>query len=191
VTPFVAETAPPISDVITVPAGEIDALLSSEVDFGVSSIKPSPNRRHLLIATIQLSLLGTHERISGQPSPSRFEFESLGDEVVIAPSGGVITSARRALAELSSPPLLLEVATGSVAQALAAAGHGFALVAEPVRFGLAAARAFAHDKPLLHSLYASWDSDHYAVAELGSLAISIREWVVQHGLANTAEFSHS
>jgi hypothetical protein len=52
--------------------------------------------------------------------------------------------------------------SGTVAQALAANGHGIALVTEPPRFGLAALPATVGSAPIEVALYASWDKTHYA-----------------------------
>jgi hypothetical protein len=70
--------------------------------------------------------------------------------------------------------------SGTVAQALAANGHGIALVTEPPRFGLAALPATVGSAPIEVALYASWDKTHYARHEIAGIVRALREWLDVH-----------
>ncbi|GHF63854.1 DNA-binding transcriptional LysR family regulator [Amycolatopsis bartoniae] len=71
-------------------------------------------------------------------------------------------------------PELVECGNAQVAQALAAAGRGVAVVSDDPRFGLHPLRINGRDGPLRLSLFAAWDRGHHAAAALADLAQRLR-----------------
>ena len=58
----------------------------------------------------------------------------------------------------------------SIAQAIAAAGRGVAVVSDDPRFGLVPLRIEGPDGVVRINLYAAWDARHHAAATLAELA---------------------
>ncbi|MGP5578180.1 LysR family transcriptional regulator [Corynebacterium flavescens] len=56
IAPFIAEENPPISDVLMVPASEIDELLDRDIDMGVSTVQPPPHRSYQKVASLPLKV---------------------------------------------------------------------------------------------------------------------------------------
>ncbi|MDQ2757656.1 MAG: LysR family transcriptional regulator [Actinomycetota bacterium] len=74
---------------------------------------------------------------------------------------------------------VVEVGTPEVAQALAAAGRGVAVLSDDPRFGLRPLRITAPDDPVHISLYAAWQPDHHAAATLSALAQRLAGFCVE------------
>lgn len=74
-------------------------------------------------------------------------------------------------------PELLECGNPQVAQALAAAGRGVAVVSDDPRFGLHPLRVHSAAGPLLVRLFAAWDPTHSAAARLAGVAERLRAYV--------------
>lgn len=74
-------------------------------------------------------------------------------------------------------PELLECGNPQVAQALAAAGRGVAVVSDDPRFGLHPLRVSSAAGPLLVRLFAAWDPTHSAAAQLDGVADGLRAYV--------------
>ncbi len=178
--PFMADTNPPIVDLEVLPASGVDELLDREVDMAVSSLVPPNHRRQLAVATIPIMVQAPFTSGSPFPDYSRGDLEHLKDDWIIVPRSGVQIAVMHAMAEFAPTPLVREASTGTIAQALAANGHGFALVTEPVRFKLRAVPAFAGAMPVTIVLYASWDAQHYASEELFRVALALRRWMKAH-----------
>ncbi|MEO6472596.1 MAG: LysR family transcriptional regulator [Aeromicrobium sp.] len=69
---------------------------------------------------------------------------------------------------------VLECSNAQVAQALAAAGRGVAVVSDDPRFGLHPLRIMTKRGQLSIRLYAAWDSTHHAVDTLSELSERLR-----------------
>lgn len=65
---------------------------------------------------------------------------------------------------------VLDCTNGQVAQALAAAGRGVAVVSDDARFDLQPLRITTATGPLQFRLFAAWERDHYAAAALEDIA---------------------
>jgi DNA-binding transcriptional LysR family regulator len=73
---------------------------------------------------------------------------------------------------------MLEFATPQLAQAVAAAGRGIAVVSDDPRFGLHPLDIL-DDRGGLHiRLYAAWDGEHHAAAAIGALAERLSAYCV-------------
>lgn len=72
---------------------------------------------------------------------------------------------------------VVECGNAQVAQALAAAGWGVAVVSDDPRFDLVPLRISTADGPLLIRLWAAWSPTHHAVDELTDLAARLTDFV--------------
>jgi DNA-binding transcriptional LysR family regulator len=73
---------------------------------------------------------------------------------------------------------MLEFGTPQVAQAVAAAGRGIAVVSDDPRFGLHPLDIIGPRGPLHIRLYAAWDREHHAAVALGELAKRLSTYCV-------------
>lgn len=71
-----------------------------------------------------------------------------------------------------------ETSIPQIAQALAAAGHGVAVVSDDPRYDLQPIAIVTDDGPLRISLFAGWDHSHYAGHVIGPLADRLRDYCV-------------
>lgn len=78
-----------------------------------------------------------------------------------------------------------------IAQALAAAGHGVAVVSDDPRYGLRPLAIHTEDGALRISLYAGWDASHYAAHAIAPLVSELREYCVDRYGADAAPGARS
>jgi len=76
-----------------------------------------------------------------------------------------------------APPEIVECSHPQVAQALAAAGRGVAVVSDDPRFGLVPLRITTERRHLEITLHAAWDPHHHAAAKLGELVDRLADFV--------------
>jgi DNA-binding transcriptional LysR family regulator len=74
---------------------------------------------------------------------------------------------------------MLEFGTPQVAQAVAAAGRGIAIVSDDPRFGLHPLDITGPRGALHIRLYAAWDREHHAATALGALATRLSDYCVE------------
>ncbi|MEX3517746.1 LysR family transcriptional regulator [Corynebacterium camporealensis] len=178
VTPFMAATNPAISDILTGDAPDIDALLEHDADLGFSTIKPPANRDCLTIATLPLNVQGSKQLMDRLFGASKsIHVNQLTNYELLIPRTGAHTWISSVLPTGSKTPKITEVSTGRVAQALAANGHGIALVAEDPTFQLSSRSLIVSKETVSLPLYAFWDPDHYASDELRTLSTNFSDWL--------------
>lgn len=73
----------------------------------------------------------------------------------------------------------LECGNAQVAQALAAAGRGVAIVSDDPRFGLIPLQIEGLGGPVQISLYAAWDPHHHAAATLAAIADRLADFCAE------------
>lgn len=73
-------------------------------------------------------------------------------------------------------PEVVECGNAQIAQALAAAGHGIAVVSDDPRFGLHPLRVTSARGPLRITLHAAWDPGHHATDALATIAERLRNF---------------
>lgn len=73
---------------------------------------------------------------------------------------------------------MLEFGTPQVAQAVAAAGRGIAVVSDDPRFGLQPLDIIGRRGPLNVKLYAAWDREHHAATAIAALARRLSDYCV-------------
>lgn len=69
-----------------------------------------------------------------------------------------------------APPSIAEFGTPEVAQAVAAAGRGIAIVSDDTRFDLVPLLILHQDEPVTIQLYAAWLPRHHAAGEISRIA---------------------
>lgn len=74
---------------------------------------------------------------------------------------------------------MLEFGTPEVAQAVAAAGRGIAIVSDDARFGLRPLDIIGPRGTLHIRLYAAWDREHHAAGAIGALARRLSDYCVE------------
>ncbi|MEV6012864.1 LysR family transcriptional regulator [Streptomyces sp. NPDC051976] len=72
-----------------------------------------------------------------------------------------------------------ETSIPQIAQALAAAGHGVAVVSDDPRYELRSLPIVTDDGPLRISLYAGWETSHYAAQAIEPLVHELRAYFVK------------
>ncbi|MEO3943256.1 LysR family transcriptional regulator [Paenarthrobacter nicotinovorans] len=174
---FISARDAPIVDVEILLANELDGVLDREVDMAVSSLSPPRSRAQLPVATIPITVQSQPDSNARFGTASHVDLESLKDDWVIVARSGVQVVVTKAMSGFGTPAMIRDVSTGAMAQALAANGHGHALVTEPARFGLQTLPAYADNRPLEIVHHASWDATHYASDELRRLARELRQFM--------------
>lgn len=81
---------------------------------------------------------------------------------------------------------IVECSNPQVAQALAAAGRGIAVVTDDPRFDLHGLEIHGRDGALQIELFAAWEPEHHAAATLESFAVRLREFCVERYGAEVA-----
>lgn len=79
-----------------------------------------------------------------------------------------------------APRVEIEVSSGAVAQALAAAGRGIAVVTDDPRFGLHPLRITVGTGELSIRLYAAWDHHHVGAPTLRAFAQRLSQYIIGH-----------
>jgi DNA-binding transcriptional LysR family regulator len=74
---------------------------------------------------------------------------------------------------------MLEFGTPQVAQAVAAAGRGIAVVSDDPRFGLHPLDVIGARGALHIRLYAAWDREHHAAAAIGAVARRLSDYCIE------------
>ncbi|MFC0529393.1 LysR family transcriptional regulator [Phytohabitans kaempferiae] len=104
------------------------------------------------------------------------------EDLVLPPPGHSARQAfdAAALADGVAPSAVIEASNGTVAQALAAAGRGVAVVSDDPRFGLVQMAVLTADRrPVSIRLFCAWPASHPAGTILADLARRIERYVVR------------
>ncbi|WP_203336450.1 LysR family transcriptional regulator [Nocardioides limicola] len=188
VAPFIATLAvgEPTASVFEADARDPVAALHAGADLAIGTVRPPAPYRAVVLAVLPVwaYLPPDHEWAGRSRVPLA---EVLATSVIVLPPS--VTS-RQALetavaATGASYADRLEVANGTVAQALAASGRGVAVVSDDPRFGLARVAVDDGDHPLGVRLIAVWDRRHPAAATIETLAARMGESVRErYGVTN-------
>lgn len=183
VAPFVAtfdddDPVPSISEVVSVP--DLARLLPT-VDMIVSARRPQAGVRSVPIASLPVwAYVPPGHRWSQR---STVELEDLVSEQLLVPSTSfrarnLLDSALEVAGLV--PRRVVETQHGRVAQALAAAGRGVAVLSDDPWFDLVPLQVRAEDKDLRVELFATWRHDHHADATLRVLAARLKDFCRTH-----------
>lgn len=183
VAPFVAtfdddDPVPSISEVVSAP--DLDRLLPI-VDLIVSARRPRTGVRSVPIAALPVwAYVPSGHRWSGRGTVG---LEDLVSETLLVPSASfrarnLLDSALEVAGLV--PRRVVETQHGRVAQALAAAGRGVAVLSDDPWFDLVPLQVRANDQDLRVELFATWRHDHHADATLRQLAARLKEFCRTH-----------
>lgn len=179
IAPFVAATAAPIHDtVIDVAAHVYEHLDRREADLAINPLRPPLGLSSRLLGTVAVRAYATagHELMGRDVvTPRDLVAHPL---VILARTSGLRHVIDEALWEVRDRVrLAAEPVSSELAMALAAAGAGVCLDLGDAPFGLEA-RPFvtAAGVPVRMPLYAAWDREHYAAADILALVGRLGDW---------------
>lgn len=179
VAPFVATFLPedPVPSASEVPLESDMEVSLSSVDMVVAPVRWPQNVPNLHLVNLPVwAYVPIRHQWAQRTS---VDLEELVHETLILPT--MDFKARRVLesaldeAQLG-PTTTLETPHSQVAQALAAAGRGAAVVTDDARYDLCALRILQHGEPLQITLYAAWRAEHHAAPTLEDLAHRLAEF---------------
>lgn len=188
VQPFVATMSPddPIIDVRAADGFSATELLDGGADL-VIGLRPAP-APYLARPLAELPVRAFVPRGDPWASRERVALEELVARPLIVPPP---TFASRQALDAAvansgvSPGSVLEVANGTIAQAMAAAGRGVGVVSDDPRFELVALPIAVNEALLRIRLHVGWDARRPAAGDLESLASRLVDFV--HRRYGTAE----
>jgi DNA-binding transcriptional LysR family regulator len=180
IAPFVASRGPvPATPVfVAAPAdAAYEALERADVDLAISTRAPSRDVASLVVAEFPVwaQVPPTHP----WAEVAEVSFDALVRErlVLLDRSAGTRRAFEAEVAHSgSSYDLAAEVGLSEIAQALAAAGRGVAIVTDEPAYGLRALPIVAHDGVLHIRLHAAWGATHYLAPAIREFAESLAEW---------------
>lgn len=182
IAPFVATFGPadPVPNVLDTTGHPVTAALHAGADLVVTTEPPPDTLAHAAVAVLPVwAYVPPDHRWHAR---GHVDVDELVDETVIALSPAfkardILDHALEHAGVTASR--LLECTNPQVAQALAAAGRGVAVVTDDPRFDLCGLQLRRAGQPLRIHLHAAWDRQHHAQASLGDLARRLREFCVE------------
>lgn len=166
IAPFLAETGAGGADLTVreeLPTAVFATLQRGEADLAISSGLPTAGLavRPIVRAAIVAYVPAGHRLAERR----RVRIEELVEEplILLGPAHGTRRLFDQAVAAAgASYRAVVETNVPQIAQALAAAGRGVAIVSDDPRYGLRSVGIVAGGAPLRIPLYAAWDPTHYA-----------------------------
>ncbi|MCW2699128.1 MAG: hypothetical protein JWQ45_663 [Blastococcus sp.] len=179
--PFIAENGHslPLVDVVeSFPSHVFENAEAIGADLGISSFPPPPHWRSYLLHSfggITAQFPSSHELAQFREVPLE---ELAKHRLILMPS---THAARRVLDEsLSNAGLRtcdpVEIGSPIMAQALAAAGHGVAIISTGPMFDLRARPVVHGDLIADRHLYAGWEADHYGSDVIEVFCGELKRW---------------
>ncbi|BBH67731.1 LysR family transcriptional regulator [Actinoplanes sp. OR16] len=179
VAPFIAglETDDPMVDVLGADGLSPAETLRLGADLAISTVVAGDPFRSQALAVLPVwAYVPPSHRWAGRSGVTVAEL--LDEPLIVLPRSSTARQAfDTAVAALPSPASLVEAANGTVAQALAAAGRGIAVVTDDPRFDLAPLAIDLHERRLSIRLVAVWDSRHAAAATIEQFAVRLGDFV--------------
>lgn len=180
VAPFIATLEPddPVAAVFEADARDPVEALHRGADLAIGSVSAPAPCRSLLLAALPVWAYVPPDHEWAPRSHLPLE-EVLSEPVIVLPLS--VTSRQALEAAIAAAGVSyssrVEAANGTVAQALAAAGRGIAVVSDDPRFGLVPVSVVLGDEPISVRLIASWDERHPAAATLEAVSCRLRRFV--------------
>lgn len=183
-SPFVAESG---ADGVLVdireesPRQAYDVLDRGEVDFVVSTIPPPGHLESRVVCEAPIFAMTAADHPLADRTTVHLT-ELLLEQIIVMDRGH---ATRRLFddavvkAGLGYSPAY-ETRSTDLAQALAAAGRGIAVLSDDPRFGLHPVSILASDDPLAVTLYAAWDAAHYARGDIARTVLAISRFYPRH-----------
>ena len=182
VAPFIATMSPqdPVVDVCAADGLSLIAMLDSGADLAIG-LRPPP-RSYAARILAELPVWAFVPRSDPWASRAHVPLDELLTKPLICPP--TTFASRQALdvaveSARASYASLREVANGTIAQAMAAAGRGVCVVSDDPRFDLVPIPIALGDSHLQIRLHIAWDGRQAAADDLGSLADRIVDFVGQ------------
>lgn len=182
VSPFLASLEPddPTPSVVEADPLGVDDALRRGADLVVTTRRPRrPLRSQALPELPVWAYVPAGHRWSGRPDVGLAEL--VEQVVVTVPPTFAARQVLDAAVEREErwPASLVEASSGTVAQALAAAGRGVAVVSDDARYDLHGLRVRSGGRDLSVRLFVAWSSTHPAEPALSALAERLRSFVVR------------
>jgi DNA-binding transcriptional LysR family regulator len=173
VAPFIVTLEPddPIASVFEADARDPVDALRRGADVAIGTARPQAPYRATPLAVLPVwAYVRPDHAWAGRGSIPLAEV--LAEPVIALPTTFTSRQAMEAAVAASGATYasLLEAANGTVAQALAAAGRGIAVVSDDPSFGLVPVAVDAGERPLSIRLLAVWDGRHPAAATIDDVA---------------------
>ena len=173
VSPFIATLEPddPTADVLAADGLDPVDALRQGADLVIGTVRPQPPYRSRPLAALPVwAYVPPDHRWADRGRVTRAEL--LGQPLIGLPRHFTARQALEAAATLDGATYasLVEAANGTVAQALAAAGRGIAVVSDDPRYDLVPLAVDVGQGLLRIRLVAAWDAGHPAAALLEALA---------------------
>jgi DNA-binding transcriptional LysR family regulator len=192
IAPFLATLRPddPFPSVIESDPPAVYDALRHGADLAISTEQPPAQLAARMIAVFPIWLYVRPDH--PWADQGSVELEQLADEqLLLLPIGFkprqlIDEAAARSHVELMS---VAEVGSSELAQALAAAGRGVAVVSDDSRFGLLGLRIVAGGRDLTLQLHAGWDARHHAGPAIATLVERITEFCIARYGASAAPAS--
>ncbi|MFR9730672.1 LysR family transcriptional regulator [Saccharopolyspora sp. MS10] len=176
IAPFLATFGPrdPLPTPVA-PAGT--EALRHGADLAIATAVPEPAWRHRALAALPLWAYVPAGHRWGARESVRLAELAAEPLIVLEPELRPRLILRDALAAAElAPEEQIVCGDAQVAQALAAAGRGVAVVSDDARFGLHGLRIEGPRGPLRIKLYAAWSPRHHAAGVLAGIAERLREF---------------
>ncbi|MDT5002527.1 MAG: hypothetical protein QOK12_4632 [Mycobacterium sp.] len=183
IAPFIATLAPadPTPSAFACDGYEPRAALRAGADLVITNGRPPDALRSIAIGVLPVwAYLPKAHRLATRVSINLADLEA--ETIISLPT---TFSARQVLDAAAQHTHLtvsvdIEASSGAVAQALAAAGRGIAVVTDDPRFDLARMKVLAGGNPMNLHLFAAWDPGHPAHSTLAAIAQRLAEHVDDH-----------
>ncbi|KRC59207.1 hypothetical protein ASE14_15670 [Agromyces sp. Root81] len=178
ISPFVAETAGPISGTeIDLAVRVYDHVVSRSADLAVNTLPPPLGLESELIdsAPVQIHVTPGHPLAA---SDSVDASDLAGESIIVLASGsGLRQVVDRALWPVRDRiTIVAEPSSSDLAMALAATGAGVCIDVVGAQFGLVGRPFTSEGNRVRMPIYAAWEADHFAAEQLRSLARALTAW---------------
>lgn len=180
VAPFIVtmETDDPVAAVFEADARDPVAALQRGADIAIGTVRAGAPYRSSVLALLPVWAYVTPEHAWARRGSVPLRDVLAEPVIVLPPSVTSRQALETAVAALGATyASVIEAANGTVAQALAAAGRGIAVVSDDPRFGLVPVAVDAGGLPLSVRLIAVWDTRHAAEAMIEVFARRLGESV--------------
>jgi LysR family transcriptional regulator, benzoate and cis,cis-muconate-responsive activator of ben and cat genes len=183
ISPFIADLAPgdPTPSTFACDGYEPRAALRAGADLVISNGRPDDTLSSIAIGVLPVwAYIPDTHRWASQTTIDLGDLEA--ETIICLPT---TFSARQALDAAAQHTHLsvgvgIEASSGVVAQALAAAGRGVAVVTDDPRFDLSRVKVLAAGEFLNIHLFAGWDPRHPAHATLAAIAHRLAQHIDDH-----------
>lgn len=183
IAPFIATLAPadPTPSAFACDGYEARAALRAGADLVVTNGRPADTMDSVAIGVLPVwAYLPQTHRLATREGVDLADLEA--ETIISLPTTfaarQVLDAAARHTQQTVS--IGIEASSGAVAQALAAAGRGIAVVTDDPRFDLARTKIIAGGDPMNLHLFAAWDHNHPAHSTLAAIAQRLAEHVDDH-----------